>query len=315
MTGDTAFVDPPPVVRNANRAPPLGLWLVAAGIVAALAALTAAWFIFVETPVATPSDAQFYRAQIERLDRQVRHYRQKGEEPISVVFIGTSRMKNVAFDPAQVTRAARSAGVRRPVANTYMAVNWGGFERFGPAVEMLRDYRPDVIVVMPEFFVEDFNYLARARLGYRYLQTKLWGQDHKLFGTREFNEPVCHGFEESVDDRLEDHGEWIMEGDDLPGPDIAEQAVRDLASNGSLVVIADVPVSRAMAAHRSRASAAEVTAESAFAPSLRVRSVPLEQPLGDAAYCDWAHINPARADVWRQAFFARMSRQLNRMRP
>jgi hypothetical protein len=292
----------------------LSVWLLAFGIVAALVAAAASVFMFLATPVATPSDAEFYEAQIDRLDRQARSYRENGEDPISVVFIGTSRMKNVAFDSAQVTRAASLAGVERPIANIFMAINWGGFERFGPAVELLRERRPDVVVLMPELFVEDFNYVSRAQLGYRYLQTKLWGQDYKLFGIREFSEPVCHGFERTVEDRLADHREWIRDGSGLRGPAAARQAVRDLADRGVLVVVADVPVSRTMTALRPPASGRRFAAESNLPLSRQVRTAWIGQPLADGAYCDWAHIHPSRADVWRQRFFSTIAGDLNRLR-
>ena len=314
MTADTAgFIEPPRFGRH-DRPPPLSVWLLAFAIVAALVAAAASAFMFLATPVATPSDAEFYEAQIARLDRQVRLYRQTGQHPISIVFIGTSRMKNVAFDSGEVARAARAAGVNRPVANTFMAINWGGFERFVPAIDLLRNYRPDVVVIMPELFVEDFNYISRAQLGYRYLQTKLWGQDYKLFGTREFSEPVCHGFDRSIDDRLADHREWIMDGSNLRGPAAARDAVRDLAERGTLIIIADVPVSRSMAVHRPPVSGPRFAAESGLPLSRQIRTGWIQEPLPDSAYCDWAHIHPSRTGAWQKTFFSTVAGDLNRLR-
>lgn len=312
-SGGAAFVDTFDYRRDRSRPPPLGVWAAAFAIVAVMAALAAAAFIYFKTPVATPSDARFYAAQLDRLDRQVRQLEAAGAEPLSVVFIGTSRIKNVAFDPAEVAASARSAGVERPVASTFMAINWGGFERFEPAIGPILDHRPDVVVLMPELFVEDFNHLTRAQLGYRFLQTRLWGQDYKLFGTREFAEPVCHGFERSVEDRLSDHREWIRDGSDLPGPRLARQAARAFADAGIQVIVADVPASRAMAARRPSLASASFLAEAGLADSPRVRTAWIGAPLPDQAYCDWAHVNPAHSKLWQRAFFSKAATDLNRL--
>lgn len=310
---DAAFVDTFDYRRDRSRPPPLGVWAAAFAFVAALAALAAAAFIYFKTPVATPSDARFYAAQLNRLERQVRQTATAGAEPLSIVFIGTSRIKNVVFDPTEVAASARSAGIRRPVASTFMAINWGGFERFEPAIGPILDHRPDVVVLMPELFVEDFNHLTRAQLGYRFLQTRLWGQDYKLFGTREFAEPVCHGFERSVADRLSDHREWIRDGGDLPGPKLARRAARTFADAGINVIVADVPASRAMTARRPSAASPSFLAEAGLAGLPRVRAAWTGGPLPDQAYCDWAHVHPAQSKLWQNAFFSKVAGDLNRL--
>lgn len=305
---DAAFVDTFDYRRERSRPPPLSAWVAAFAIVAVLAALAAAGFVYLKTPVATPGDARFYAAQLDRLDRQERRLKAGGADPLSILFIGTSRIKNVAFDPAEVAGSARSAGIRRPVASTFMAINWGGFERFAPAIDPILERRPDVVVLMPELFVEDFNAVTRAQLGYRYLQTRLWGQDYKLFGTREFAEPVCHGFERSVEDRLADHREWIRDGSDLPGPRLAHQAARAFTDAGIMVIVADVPASRSMTRVRPGPDAGLPKPDKSSSPR-RVRA----EPLPNTAYCDWAHIHPANASVWQRAFFAKSADALNRL--
>jgi len=277
-------------------------------VVAAIVIATAGYFAFVATPVNVPSDAAFFNAQVDRLQRQEETYRGSGQEPLSIVFVGTSRMKNATFDPAQVAQSAKSAGIQRPVASTYLAINWGGFERLQPAMQPLLKVHPDAVVIMPELFVEDFNARARARLGFRFLQGKVWSQDYKLFGDTEFYEPACSGFH-TIEDRIADHRSWISDSTSSRGPVMAREAVRQLISAGIRVMIADVPTSAAMTAQRASPT------EEQFLRGARLPQdadmVWLGHPLPNSAYCDWAHLDPHKASIWQRTFFSRAAPELN----
>ena len=302
------FVNPQVRRREADRPPPLSVWLWVAGVVAAIVAATAVYFAFLARPVNIPSDAAFFNAQMDRLEREEQAYRSSGQRPLSIVFVGTSRIKNATFDPAQVARSAKASGIQRPVASTYLAINWGGFERLQPAVNRLLQDRPDVVVMMPELFVEDFNYRARARLGFRHLQGKVWSQDYKLFGDSEFYEPACSGFH-TIEDRIADHRSWISDSTRSRGPAMAREAVRQLTSAGTRVLIADVPTSAAMTAKRPAPTEQKFLRDAQLPPG--AHTIWLGQPLPNSAYCDWAHVDPKNAAIWQQAFFSRAAGDLN----
>lgn len=298
-------------VRRAVLPPPLDLWRRTLAIVAVLVLLSCAFFIYVATPLPRDGDREFYRTQLVNLDRQVRANGADGQRPLSIVFIGTSRLKNVAFNAREVAQSARAAGVNRPVASIVLPINWGGFERFEPTIDAIVDRRPDAVVIMPELFFEDFNNTSRAWLGFRFLQTKLWGQDFKLFGNREFHEPVCHGFARTIEDRLADHSEWIMDSRTSPGPELARETVRRLANVGALVIIGDVPVSRRMLSLRPGISEVQFTSESGLSKLPNLRTAWTPGPIADEEYCDWAHIKPTSANVWLRPFFASVAFDLN----
>ena len=273
-----------------------------------------AFFAFVTTPMPTELDEEFFRSQMNELDRQRGTIEAAGQKPISIVFIGTSRLKNVTFDPAEVSATAKAVGVNRPVANIVLAINWAGFERFGPALKMIEARRPDVVVVMPEFFVEDFSSAARARIGIRYLQAKFWNRNFTVFSRTEFHGHSCDGFSQTVEHRLDSHRRWAMSGSQLRGPTLARNAIRRLSNLGAKIYITDVPVSKPMMALRVGPLAnPRFLSESGPAGVDNVRIIRMAQPYDQSAYCDWAHIDPSGARLWQRDFFRAIAGDLNRL--
>lgn len=305
----TVGVRPP---RRERSAPPLRLWAAAAASAVLLFAALAAAPLFMATPLPMDADRAFYANQLAHLDRDAAMLRAKGQRPLSIVFVGTSRMKNVAFQAAQLAQSAKEAGVERPIASTFMGINWGGFERLGSAMQMLEHHRIDAVVMMPELFFEDFNYGTRVRLFFRYLQSKLWGQQYTLFGDREYYIPVCSGFDAQPEERISLGNYWITDGEALPGPKMARRAVRRLNDRGTLVIIADVPVTRAVMEKRVRLPNAGQLAQS-FSKLPNVRAAQMHDPFPDRDYCDWAHMNPDHASDWQHVFFRKVAADLNNL--
>lgn len=309
---EAAFPVATRAARRDGHPSPLSIWLIATTVVVALAGLGIAFVLFVSTPM-PESDQSFFQRQLTRLDDQERLLASRGEHPLSIVFIGTSRLKNVVSSSDEVARAATKAGIRRPVASTHLAIYWGGFERFRPALESLANHRPDVVVVMPEFFFEDFNRLGRVRLGFRYLLTKFWGQEFTLFGQREYEQLMCDGFEGTVENRLVRHNEWMMDSGNSRGPMLARETVRKLADQGTLVIIADVPVTRKMSELRPTVAGSQFPAKSGLTESQNIRTAWMPGSFTDSDYCDWAHLDPERAGKWQDAFFSKVATDLNRI--
>lgn len=295
--------------RAHDRAPPLRLWIAVLSAVAALLVAASLW-AQLRTPFPADIDDAFFHAQMRSLAAQEQAYRKQGQNPVSVVFIGTSRMKNVTVDWRQVAASAAKSGVQRPVANTYIAINWGGFQRLAPAVDLIEKSHPDVVVVMPELFFEDFSPFTRELFGFRYFNSMLWHQHFTFFSKAEFYEPVCTG-ESSAAERLSLNGEWMAEGTDLPGPAAARDAVDRLARAGIAVIIADVPVSASLAKLRPRFAGDDFFARAHVRRSQNVDAAWIGNPLPQGNYCDWAHIAPAHADLWQRAFLSRVAPRLN----
>lgn len=305
-----AFPAPARVLRPKRRPPPLPLWGAAFALFASLAAIVGAVFA-VATPFPKISDTQFYNAQLANLDRQMRAFEARGQEPLSVVFIGTSRMKNVVFSADQVARAAATAGIKRPVANTYIAINWAGFERLMPAIELIERHRPDVVVLMPELFLEDVSNRARTQIGFHYLQSRIWGQDFTLFGDREYREPICRGFDETPQERLSEASLWSTPGNDLRGPRMARESAERLAALGIFVLIADVPVSSELEKYRPQLGGPDFFRRANLKRSDHIAATWVGHPFAKSDYCDWAHMDPARAGIWQRAFFKNTADGLN----
>lgn len=299
-------------MQRERSAPPVRLWLAVLGMIAPVLAALAVAPLFMATPLPLDADNGFYGVQLGKLDKQARALSARGAKPLTIVFIGTSRMKNVAFRADEVASSARQAGVTRPVASTFIGINWSGFERLGPAIQQLEHHQIDVIVIMPDLLFEDLNYSTRVRLFFRYIQSKLWGQQYNLFGDREYYLTTCFGFDHPVAERIALSRQWITDGEQLPGPRMARNAVRDLNDRGKLVVIADVPVTRTMMEKRGALPDAHHVAQSFNGlPNVRIAEMP--DPFPQSDYCDWAHIDPAHASVWQRAFFGRMAVDLNRL--
>jgi len=76
-------------------------------------------------------------------------------------------------------------------------------------------------------------------------------------------------------------------------------------------VIADVPASRAMVAARDEKPATTMISRANLDDLSNVRTALMDRSLPDNVYCDWAHMDPARADVWQRAFFGSVASDLN----
>jgi hypothetical protein len=301
------------VPRAHGHPPPLKVWIATAALFALVVAAIAVAFE-VATPMPTAADMRFFNRQVASLEKQEQMYRARGEDPISVVFLGTSRMKNVTMDPASVAEQAKAAGIERPVASTYFAVDWGGFERLSPEVRQIEQLRPDVVVMMPEFFTQDFNWRARLRFGMHYLQATLWGKEFLFFGYVEYDRSGCIPFKVSASERLDYNDEWIRSGTDLKGPRLAREAVKRLGDAGTLVLVADVPPTPVLnAAHAATAGPASA-AHLGLPASPQVRTAWIGHSFAPDDYCDVAHIKPSHASRWQRAFFDRSAADLNGLR-
>lgn len=307
---DTGFIaDAPPSRRSAAQAP-LDAWLRA--LLAVLLAIFAlgAWFAWVHTPMPEAVDKPLFEKQFSDLDRQLTELRGQGEKPISVVFLGTSRIRNVTLDAAHVTASARAVGIARPVASTVIGVNWGGFERFGPALPMIEARRPDVLVVMPELLSEDFTPLTRARMGKSWLQASLWGKDYTPFATGETTLKVCLGFDQQPADRDAEFRSFVVPDQDSRGPAMARAFLAKLAHSGTRIIVTDVPVSAELAAIRPPVVGGRgLLTQLGLADLPNAAAVVLGSRFPRQVYCDFAHMNPAHDREWQTAFFAELFRQ------
>src|SRR4030095_15646858 len=101
----------PRTSRRERLIPPLDIWRRTLAILSALTIAAVAYSIFAKTPLPAERHRQFFQHQFAGLDRQKASIATNGQRPHEVVFIGTSRLKNVAFDAAAVRRAARRADV------------------------------------------------------------------------------------------------------------------------------------------------------------------------------------------------------------
>jgi hypothetical protein len=301
------------VPRAHGHPPPLRVWIAAAALFAIIAALAALAFE-IATPMPTQADTRFFEHQLMSLQKQAQAYRAQGADPISIVFLGTSRMKNVAMNARTVAAEAKAAGVQRPVASTYFAIDWGGFERLSPEIAMVEQARPDVVVLMPDFFFQDFNSLARLRFGLHFLQARLWGKDFLFFGEEEYERPACVGFDVSTRQRHALNDRWLAVDTDSRGPMLARRATQALAANGITVIVADVPTTPSLSGDPTRFSGAAFAAQSGLELSPNIRTAWIGQAFDKDDYCDLAHIRPDRAFKWQRAFFARSAGVLNGLR-
>ena len=314
MSEATADFAVPPRPRRAPTPAPIDAWH--RGLLLALLVLALGAFVATRhTPMPTALDTRDFREQFASLDAQVAKARAAGQQPLSIVFIGTSRMRNVALDPAEVAASARSAGIARPVASTAIGVNWGGFQRFAPAEPMIAKARPDFIVIMPELFEEDFSVLSRVRIGKAWAEQVFWGKDFVLFAEKESKLQVCMGFEQTPEERQAEAGQTIIAAPDGPGPQAARAFVQRMAAAGSQVIVADLPVTGPLQALRpSMPTEAGWLAKSGLAKVSGVSAAFLVKPFAREAYCDVAHMDPKRASIWQQAFFRKVADRLNAAR-
>lgn len=292
--------DLPPRRRSAQPAP-LDVWARAVLLVLLLWTAAIAFVVYLWSPMPATVDTEQYARQFANLDRQVRAGQGKGEHPLTIVFLGTSRMRNVALDSAAIAAAARAAGVTRPVASTVLGVNWGGFERFAPALPMIARHRPDVVAIMPELLDEDFTRNVRAQLGVGRLQSWMWGKPFSPFAIGETTTQVCLGFIRSPKQRDAQNRSFMEIGTNSPGPRLARDFIRRMTAQGTQVLVIDVPVSRELAAIRPEKRPVPATAAVAI----------IHIPVDRSAYCDFAHIDPRKADAWRQPFFREIAPRLN----
>ena len=307
---DPGFIgDLPPRRRSAQPAP-LDIWVRTLLIVLLLVAGASAWVAFGHTPMPVRSDSVAFTEKLTNLRKRLRQIRGKGESPISMVLIGTSRLRNVALDSSAMADAAREAGIERPLATTVLGVNWGGFERLAPALPMIEQLRPDVLVVMPEFVTEDFTPAMRLRMGAAWLQRGIWGKGYNPFPADEISGTVCNSAE-SPAERFARGRSYIRPDPDGRGPRLAHAFLRRMATAGTQVYIADVPVSPELAALRPPSPKNWPSPAALGLRELRIRGIPLTGRIDRNAYCDHAHLDPLRAAAWRGPFFDALVDELN----
>ena len=297
-------------------APPMTMWAVLGGIGVAFSAAVFASPHIVETPMPTAFDRQFFRGQLLTLHAKAARDLARGEQPLRIVFLGTSRMKNAVLDSALVTRSARAADIDRPVHSTFMGVNWGGGERFQPVFELLEKYPPDVLVVTTSLLAEDYSHWARRHILLRYIRSHLEGQSlFQLFNDAEFRESSCKDFTDPLDQRIKNANEWLVPGADRIGPNLVADAARTLAARGTLVVVADVPPTTELQEKKALHPTQEVVREAGLAKVDNVAVVDIPADLPKSGYCDWAHFEPSRAGHWQQELFSELRPALNDRQP
>jgi len=303
MTEAIAEFAPTPRQRRSATPAPIDAWHRA--LLLALLALALGGFLaWRQTPLPTALDQRDFAEQFASLDRQVELARRAGSDPLRIVFIGTSRIRNAALDPVEIAASARSAGIQRPVASTTIGVNWGGFERFAPAETMIAWRNPDVVVIMPELLEEDFTALTRLRIGKSWAEQAFWGKDFVLFAEKESQLQVCMGFDQSPEERQAENSRTVTAALDGPGPRAARAFVRRMAAAGTRVIIADLPVTAPLQALRPPLPAeAEYPARVGLGGVPGVSAAFIVKPLASDAYCDVAHLDPKKASVWQTAFF------------
>ncbi len=292
---------------------PIDVWIRAVVLCIALLYLLCGYFIYFGIPLPTASDRQHFDKQIQLFAESVDASRQNGNDPLITVFIGTSRIKNVALDPARVSQVAQTVGIERPVISSLLAVNWGGFQRLSEAVDEVARMRPDYVVVMPEVLHEDFALPGRAMIAFRYVQHKLRRRDHTLFDSEdEFEKAACSGFDDAADDRVDLDATWIRSNPKDPGPQAAANALKELAANGAQIHIVDIPAHPEL----TKAKARKFDTRTLLTlhgldriQNIHVPSAGIAVPV--SAYCDYAHIDPEKADVWLAPLFKRIADDLN----
>lgn len=288
---------------------PLRVWVNASFMAAMIAGAALSYLMFDHAPVRSSLDSEEFGKRIEALKSESGALHRAGRDPLEIVFIGTSRTKNVALEPEIVRRAARKAGLDRPLVVSVLAVNWGGFERLQPAVDDLAEVRPDYAIVIPELLYEDFGYGSRLRFALRYLQQWFWQQDYTLFDVEgEFDASACRGFEYPVEQRARDHQRWMHVQIDGPGPRAAADALRKLAATGGRIYVAEIPVHPRLAElQREKIDPRQALALHGLdrLPNIRAFDSPTEVP--DSAFCDFVHIAPEHAHTWLDPLFKRIA--------
>jgi hypothetical protein len=306
------FIDEPPPRRRSEAFAPLDVWRRALLFMLLALAMAGARAAFVHTPMPTEVDAPLYGEQLGKLDRQAAAAAKAGGEPLSMVLLGTSRLRNAALDAKGMARQAQAAGITRPVVSTVLGVNWGGFERFAPALAMIERRRPDVLVVMPELLSEDFTPVARARVGKSWLESKLWGTEFSPFAVGETTRQVCIGFTQRPEERDAEASDLIAHDPHGRGPKMARAFLERMARAGTRIIVADVPVSRQLAALRP-----PLPQGPALLKSLGIGEIPGAEAIvigasfDQTAYCDVAHLEPRSGHLWQAAFFSRAAPILN----
>jgi hypothetical protein len=302
------FTQPWETGRSRTRQAPLGVWRAAVFIAVTAILLSVPYFIFVRTPFSITSDQKFFGAQLQSLEEQSSKVAMWKHKPLKILFVGTSRTKNVALDPEAARVSAMEAGVQRPVASAYWSINWGGFERLAPAMEQLLEAKPDYIVFQPELLIEDLNWKGRLKFALRYLNSVISNTEYRVFDPdNEFSEPIC--VSESIANRQTRHSSWI--GQDIygKGPVLAAQWIRRFSDNRIQVLIAPIPVHSKLSGVRSEApKISTILAHHGLAGLQRVTAIPTGKPLPNDLFCDFAHIAPSNASAWLDRVFSTVVR-------
>ena len=97
--------------RQRSNPAPVDVWVRAVIIAIALLYCAVGYFVYFGIPLPTDTDRKHFRAEVERFQSDLK----SADDPVSIVFIGTSRIKNIALDRDLVVKAARDAGLTRPV--------------------------------------------------------------------------------------------------------------------------------------------------------------------------------------------------------
>lgn len=295
--------------RQRTTPPPLHVW-VRAGLLAIVMLYAACgYYIYYGNILPTQFEKSFFTQQFEEFNQKLSAVRSTGEDPVTVVFIGTSRMKNVSFSPETIARVAQAASIKRPVVSTRLTIALGGYERLRDAVLRLAATRPDHVVIMPELLYQDFTITGRGMIAFRYLQERLRGRDFVMFDTqREFMQAACYGFEASAKAQLDNVDTWMNANPADPGPMAAAAAIRQMAESGSNVYIANIPPHPDLAKLKApRPDTQKLLAAHGLEGMANIHPMQGSTAVEPGAYCDYNHINPEKAAVWLSPLFQKMA--------
>jgi hypothetical protein len=308
---ETPAFAPQRSARRSAAPAPLDVWRRAVLFALGIMFLAGASAAYLRTPMPSKVDSEVFEERFASLDQQAAAMIRDGKRPLRVVLVGTSRFRNAGQDAAAMTRAAKAAGIERPVASAVIGINWGGFERILPIESMIKAHKIDAVVLMPELLEVDLNRMTRAKFGLAWLRAIIRGEPYAIYTREETTREVCTGYEMTPADRQVEFAGMVTMDRTGAGPQVGRAFVRRVADSGVPVLVADVPVSKALSALR----APEMTGEQFLAthglsghPQIRPRYIGV--PLRQQDYCDYAHLDPKKADGWRNALFRRIAGDL-----
>lgn len=268
--------------------PDLSLWRRAAAILSLLVLA----LIGIGLAVGAPPSQAFYAFNMQRLRAFQAEHDPRDAHTLRVVMLGNSRLKNGTIEAAQIERWAAQYGYTR-IESFRLVANWAVFRDFAPLLDQVRALRPDVYVMQMDLLVDDMAPAFEAQLAFNYLRWLTAGQ-----GSWSWYEPrdeqlglVCTS-EGEPEVRADRAALKLISDPDSESPRMARAFIREVAADGTEVLLVTVPKSAAFERispsvnDKMLASAREIAAKR---PSVTV--APFADSLPDDHFCDVAHLN------------------------